>query len=225
MGNLTNDYMLKFIPILLKGLGYTVGITLLAFAIALIIGLVAALGKMSKNIIISNLFSFYISAFRGTPFYVQLMFIYFALPEIGLKLTAFEASVLGLALNNSAYLAEIYRAGIQAVPKGQIEAAKSIGMQHMQMMRRIVLPQAIKNELPSIGNIAILCLKNSSIAATIAVGEIMYQAQVLASDTFRYLEVFTLVGIIYWVLHYPLKSLVDFLEKRGGHRIARDAKY
>jgi len=218
-----NDYFQTFLPVLLKGLRYTVEITLISFAVALVLGLIAALGKMSSNIFLSKICGFYISAFRGTPFFVQLLFIYFALPDIGIQLSAYQAVLIGLALNNSAYLAEIYRAGIQSIPKGQIEAGKSIGMRHSQIMRRIVIPQAIKNELPSIGNISILCLKNSSIGAAISVGDIMYHGQVLASNTFRYLEVFTIVAILYWLLHYPLKLYVDYLEKKGGNRSVKNS--
>lgn len=218
-------YFQDFIPSLLAGAAVTIQITIIAFFIALIIGLIAGLGKVSTNPIINKFFSLYISAFRGTPFFVQLLVIYFGLPDIGLKLTAFQAAILGLALNQSAYLAEIYRAGIQAIPKGQTEAAKAIGMNNLETMRRIVLPQAIKNELPSIGNIAILCLKNSSIAAVITVGEITYQGQILASTTFRHLEVFIIVAVIYWLLHYPLKLAVDYLEKRGTTSNVKDVQY
>ncbi|TMN21811.1 amino acid ABC transporter permease [Lentibacillus cibarius] len=214
--DILTSYFQDFLPTLFEGAAITIQLTIIAFIIALIFGLIAAFGRLSSNLFINKIFGFYISALRGTPFFVQLLFIYFGLPDLGLELTAFQAAVIGLALNQSAYLAEIYRAGIQAIPKGQIEAAKAIGMNSFDTMRRIVLPQAIKNELPSIGNIAILCLKNSSIAAVITVGEIMYQGQILASTTFRHLEVFTLVGIIYWVLHYPLSLLVDYLEKRGN---------
>ncbi|TFJ92111.1 amino acid ABC transporter permease [Lentibacillus salicampi] len=219
------DYIQNFLPSLLAGAGITIQLTIIAFTIALFVGLLAAFGRLSSNKIMSNFFGFYISALRGTPFFVQLMFIYFGLPDIGIELTAFQAAIIGLALNKSAYLAEIYRAGIQAIPKGQIEAGKAIGMKYSGIMRRIILPQAIKNELPSIGNMAILCLKNSSIAAVITVGEIMYQGQILASTTFRHLEVFTIVAVIYWILHYPLKLAVDYFEGKGNKSSVKDATY
>lgn len=208
-------YYESYMPSLLKGAWVTIKLTVISFIIALIIGLIIALARTSNTLILRNLAGIYISILRGTPFFVQLLFIYFGLPDIGLHLTAFNAAIIGLALNQSAYLAEIYRAGIQSLPLGQSEAALALGMSRFQKMYRIILPQAIKNELPSIGNMAILCLKNSSIAAVITVGEIMYNGQILASTTFRHLEIFTLVAIIYWLLHYPLKMLVDILERRG----------
>lgn len=217
-------YYESYMPSLLKGAWVTIKLTLISFTIALIIGLIISLARISNTVIIRRVAGIYISALRGTPFFVQLLFIYFGLPDVGIHLTAFNAAVIGLALNQSAYLAEIYRAGIQALPRGQSEAALAIGMSRFQKMYRIILPQAIKNELPSIGNMAILCLKNSSIAAVITVGEIMYNGQILASTTFRHLEIFTLVAIIYWLLHYPLKVFVDILERRGLSNV-RDIKY
>lgn len=219
------DYIHNFLPSLITGAGITIQLTVIAFTIALFVGLFVALGRLSSNIVISKFFGFYISALRGTPFFVQLLFIYFGLPDVGIELTAFQAAIVGLALNKSAYLAEIYRAGIQAIPKGQVEAGKAIGMKYREIMRRIILPQAIKNELPSVGNMAILCLKNSSIAAVITVGEIMYKGQILASTTFRHLEVFTIVAVIYWILHYPLKLMVDYFERRGDKSSVKDAAY
>lgn len=219
------SYIQDFLPSLMAGAGVTIKLTIYAFIIALILGLIVCLGRISRNFVLSQICGVYISVFRGTPFFVQLLFIYFGLPDLGVQLTAFQAAVIGLGLNQSSYLAEIYRAGIQSIPKGQIEASKAIGMSRFKTMRRIVLPQAIKNELPSIGNIAILCLKNSSIAAVITVGEIMYKGQILASTTFRYLEIFTIVAVIYWLLHYPLKLLVDYLEKKGNMSNVRDIRY
>lgn len=219
------SYFQDFFPSLIAGAGVTIKLTIYAFIIALVVGLIVCLGRISRNVVLSQICGVYISILRGTPFFVQLLFIYFGLPDLGIQLTAFQAAVIGLGLNQSSYLAEIYRAGIQSIPKGQIEASKAIGMSRFMTMRRIVLPQAIRNELPSIGNIAILCLKNSSIAAVITVGEIMYKGQILASTTFRYLEVFTIVAVIYWLLHYPLKLLVDYLEKKGNMSNVRDIRY
>lgn len=206
-----------FLPPLLQGTYLTILLTILSLILSLIIGFVVALGRMSKVRLISGVCKVYISIFRGTPLLVQLMYIYYALPSIGIDLTAIQAAIIGLALNESAYLAEIFRAGIQSIPKGQTEAAYSIGMRASKAMRRIILPQAIKNVLPAIGNAAIILLKNSSLAAIITVVELTRSGEILAASTFRTLEVFTLIAILYWLLHYPLALLVNYLEKKGAY--------
>lgn len=208
--------LITFLPPLLEGATITLQLTIYSLLIGLVIGLGLALCQISKSRILRYLSAIYISAFRGTPLLVQLMIIYFALPEIGLKFTAFQSAIIGLSLNEAAYMAEIYRGGIQAVPKGQTEAAKAIGMTNYKSFRRIILPQAIKISLPAMGNSAIILLKNTSLAAVITVGELMHRGELLAGTTFRTLEIFIMVAIIYWLLHYPLTLLVKYLEKRGG---------
>jgi len=208
-----ND-LLVFLPSLLKGAVITIELTILSLIIALVIGLVAAFARISHNFIFKQLASIYISIIRGTPLLVQLMYIYFVLPELGIKLSAFTSALIGLALYEGAYLAEIFRAGISSIGKGQLEAAYAIGMNYSMAMRRIILPQAIKNVLPPIGNSAILLLKNSSLAAVITVNELMHTGENLATSTFRNIEIFTMVAVIYWLLHYPMNRLVNSLEKR-----------
>ncbi|WP_159433419.1 amino acid ABC transporter permease [Bacillus tuaregi] len=208
-----NDLLGFLIP-LLKGAVITIELTILSLAIALAIGLIAAFARISHNFFLNKLASIYISIIRGTPLLVQLMYIYFVLPELGIKLSAFSSALIGLALYEAAYLAEIFRAGISSIGKGQLEAAYAIGMNYSTAMRRIILPQAVKNVLPPIGNSAILLLKNSSLAAVIAVNELMYTGENLATSTFRNIEIFTLVAIIYWLLHYPMDRAVNLLERR-----------
>lgn len=207
--------LINFIPPLLKGAFITIQLTFFSLIIGIVLGLLLALGQMSHIAILRYLTAIYISAFRGTPLLVQLMIIYFALPEVGLKFTAFQSAIIGLSLNEAAYMAEVYRGGIQAVPKGQTEAAKAIGMTNFKTFRRIILPQAIKISLPAMGNNAIILLKNTSLAAVITVGELMHRGELLAGTTFRTLEIFLMVAIIYWLLHYPLTLLVKYLERRG----------
>ncbi|WP_366922126.1 amino acid ABC transporter permease [Metallumcola ferriviriculae] len=205
---------LDFIPILLEGALITVEITGLSLVLALIIGMVTALLRISNSVILRKTAGFYISLIRGTPLLVQLMYVYFVLPEFGLRLTPSVSAIIGLSLYEGAYLAEIFRAGIQSIGKGQFEAAYAIGMNHSTAMRIIILPQAIKNVLPPIGNSAILLLKNSSLAAVIAVNELMHTGELLATSTFRNLEIFTLVAVMYWLLHYPLAVIADYLERK-----------
>lgn len=206
--------ILTFIPTLLQGTLITIELTLLSLIIALVIGLIAAFARISNNLIFNKVAGFYISIIRGTPLLVQLMYIYFVFPEFGIKLSAFSAALIGLSLYEGAYLAEIFRAGIKSIGKGQLEAAYAIGMNYSMAMSRIILPQAIKNVLPPIGNSAILLLKNSSLAAVIAVNELMHTGENLATTTFRNIEIFTLVAIIYWILHYPMDRVVNLLERR-----------
>lgn len=208
--------MLEFLPILLKGAVVTIEVTVLSLIFGLLIGLLVAFARISNNVILNKITGFYISAIRGTPLLVQLMYIYFVLPELGLKLSPFTSALIGLSLYEGAYLAEIFRAGIRSVGFGQLEAAYSIGMNYWTAMRRIILPQAIRNVLPPIGNQAILLLKNSSLAGVIAVNELMHTGELLATSTFRNLEIFTLVAVIYWALHFPLSRLVKVLERKMG---------
>ncbi|SOC43700.1 amino acid ABC transporter permease [Salinicoccus kekensis] len=215
--------LLNFLPPLLEGAWITIQLTVLSLILGLILGLFLVLGNMSKIKFFKIITSIYISAFRGTPLLVQLMIIYFALPDIGLMFTAFQAALIGLALNEAAYVSEIYRSGIQAVPKGQTEAAKSIGMSNSKLFIRIIFPQAFKICLPNIGNSAIILLKNTSLAAVITVGELMHRGELLAGATFRNMEIFLMVAVIYWILHYPLTLLVKYFEKKGDYSSAQNA--
>lgn len=215
MSELWSDIVL-FAPSFVQGTIITVQLTVISLILSLVIGLFVALGKLSNNKFINKVCGVYISVLRGTPLLVQMMYVYFVLPDLGIALTAFQAAVVALSINESAYLAEIIRAGIQSIPKGQMEAAKSIGMDYSMAMRRIILPQAIRNVLPAIGNSAIVLIKNSSLGAVITVAEVMHNGNLLAAATYKNLQIFTMVAIIYWILHYPLALLVDYLEKRGA---------
>lgn len=207
------EFILDILPVLLKGALITISLTFFSIIFALLIGLLTALAKISNNFIFNKIAGFYISVVRGTPLIVQLMYIYFVLPEFGIKLTAFTAALIGLSLYEGAYLAEIFRAGIASTGKGQLEAAYSIGMNYSTAMRRIIIPQALRNVLPAVGNSAILLLKNSSLASVIAANELMHTGEVLAVSTFKNVAVFTTVGVIYWLLHYPLAKGVERLER------------
>jgi polar amino acid transport system permease protein len=210
--------IIEFTPNLLQGTVITIELTIISLILSLIIGLIVALGRLSKNKAIKKVCNFYISLVRGTPLLVQMMYVYFVFPSFGLTLTAFQAAIIALSFNEGGYLAETFRAGIQAVPKGQMEAAKAIGMDYSMAMRRIILPQAFSNVMPAIGNSAIILIKNSSLAAVITVTEVMHQGNLLAASTYQNLLIFTMVAIIYWILHYPLAILVNYLEMRGEKR-------
>lgn len=205
-----------FLPILLQGLKFTVLVTLGSLAISTILGLVWALMRVSGIAWLAFVAKVIVNTLRGIPILVQLFYIYFVFPEFGVALTALQASIIGLGIAYSAYHSENFRAGIEAIDHGQIEAAQSIGMGWFLMMRRVILPQAIKVILPPYGNIMIMMLKDSSQASTITVAELTLQGQILASSTFKNMTVYTLVALLYLSMSLPLIAFVGWLERRFG---------
>jgi ectoine/hydroxyectoine ABC transporter permease protein EhuD len=210
----TFELIKEVAPLLLKGATLTVELTFCAMLIALVVGLFLGLGRISKNRFIYTSVTVYIEVIRGTPLLVQLFIIYYALPDYGIYLTPFLAGTFGVGLCYAAYVAEIYRAGIQSIPKGQTEAALSLGMRKKKAMRRIILPQAVKVILPPITNNFISMLKDSSLCSVITVIELMRQAQIFVAYTFRTMEVYLMVAFIYFAMAYPLSIFVRKLELR-----------
>jgi polar amino acid transport system permease protein len=205
---------LDFLPILLKGAVVTIEITICSFILSTLVGLVLALMRVSANKALSNLAALVINVIRGLPIIVQLFYIYFVLPDLGVQLSAFQAGFIGLGIAYSAYQAENFRAGIQAIDHGQIEAAQSIGMKGGLIMRRVVLPQAFRIALPPYGNTLVMMLKDSSLASTITVAEMTRAGQLIASSTFQNMTVFTLVALLYLALSLPLVYALRLLERR-----------
>lgn len=206
----------EFLPILLQGAMVTVQVTVLSFLLSSVIGLVLALGKLSPVRAVSWTASTVINVIRGLPIIVQLFYIYFVLPEVGIQLTAFQAGVIGLGIAYSAYQAENFRAGIEAVDPGQREAALAMGMRPALLMRRVVLPQAFRIALPPYGNTLVMMLKDSSLVSTITVAEMTRQGQLIASSTFQNMTVYTLVALLYLAMSLPLVWGLRRLEKRFG---------
>ncbi len=206
----------QFLPLLLQGLKFTILVTLGSLALSTVLGLVWALMRVSGIGWLALVAKIVVNTLRGIPILVQLFYIYFVLPELGIALTALQAAILGLGIAYSAYQSENFRAGIEAVDHGQIEAAQSIGMGWFLMMRRVILPQAVKIILPPYGNIMIMMLKDSSQASTITVAELTLQGQLLASSTFKNMTVYTLVALLYLSMSLPLIALVGWLERRFG---------
>jgi len=163
---------------------------------------------------LSHLATGYIEIIRGTPLLLQLFYIYYALPDVGIRLPAFSAGVAGLSMNFGAYLAELFRAGIQSVDFGQREAARSLGLRPAQAMRHIVLPQAVRVIFPALGNYALVLVKESSLVAVLSVRELMRAGELLASSTFQTMKIFTLVGAIYLVMSYALSLTFRGVEKK-----------
>ena len=207
---------IEFLPILLKGAIVTIEITFCSFILSTLLGLLLALMRVSSNTFASHAAATFINVIRGLPIIVQLFYIYFVLPDLGVSLSAFQAGFIGLGIAYSVYQAENFRAGIQAIDHGQIEAAQSIGMRGALIMRRVVLPQAFKISLPSYGNTLVMMLKDSSLASTITVAEMTRAGQLIASSTFQNMTVFTLVALLYLALSLPLVYGLRRLERRLG---------
>ena len=204
----------QYLPFLLQGAEMTIYITLLSLIISTPLGLIFAAAKMCPWKIISWPIATIINITRGLPMIVVLFYIYFVFPDIGITLTSFQASVIGIAFCFSTYIAEIFRAGIESVDRGQLEAARSMGMSYGKAMRRVVLPQACHVALPPFSNTLVMMLKDSALASTIAVTEMTRQGQLIAASTFDNTTVYTLVALLYLVLCLPLLALTKKLEKR-----------
>jgi polar amino acid transport system permease protein len=207
-----------YLPILLQGVQLTVLITLASLVVSTLLGLVWAVMRVSGIAVLAGFSAVMINILRGIPIIVQLFYIYFVMPDFGLSLTAVQAAIIGLGIAYSAYQAENFRAGIEAVDRGQVEAALSIGMGWGMTMRRVILPQAIRIALPPYGNIMIMMLKDSSQASTITVAELALQGKLIASSTFKNTSVYTMVALMYLALSLPLILLVRHFEARGRHR-------
>lgn len=208
----------RYFPYILKGTVITVQLTLGSLALAILLGLVGALCKLSNRRLLTWPANVYIEVIRGTPALLQIFVVYFGLASYGFKLEPFTAAAITLGVIGGAYVAEIFRAGIESVDRGQVEAATSLGMRPPVIMRRIVLPQAMVLILPPFTNFLIILIKDTSLALTISVPEIMYRAYDAASQSFRSLEIYAMAGAIYLLMCYPLSRLVRRLELKGPPR-------
>lgn len=211
------EFVANLVPIMVKYLGVTFKMSLLALVLGIVVAMVIALVVDADIPVLKRLSKIYISFFRGTPLVAQLFFIYFGLIKIipSLKgLSAFNAAVIVLGLNSSAYFAESLRGAISSVDKGQAEACYAFGMTYTQAMVRIILPQAIRVAIPAMTNTFADIIKGSSLAFTIGVTEIMATAQSEAAATYKYLEAFTCVVIIYWLINLAVVYVQNKLEKK-----------
>lgn len=209
---------LDFLPILLSGAVVTVQVTIASFLLSSLIGLAFALMMVSKVRAVALFGISVVNVIRGLPIIVQLFYIYFVLPDFGVQLSAMQAGIIGLGIAYSAYQAENFRAGIQAIQQGQIEAAESLGMRGPMIMRRVVLPQAFRIALPPYGNTLVMMLKDSSLVSTITVAEMTRAGQLIASSTFENTTVYTLVALLYLALSLPLSYALRRLEARIATR-------
>lgn len=202
-------------PYFLKGTLYTIGLSLAGVLIGTILGLLIGLGKMMRNKILSFPFTLYVSFFRGTPLIVQIFIVHFGvIPAIIGTTNAIVAGIVALSLNSAAYIAEIFRAGIQSIDKGQMEAARSLGMSHVQAMRYVILPQAFKRMIPPLGNEFIVLLKETAVTAFITVPEVMYWGRAFQGQYYKVWEPYLTAALIYFILTLSISYLLGRLEKR-----------
>ena len=218
------SFLPKYGLFFIQGVEYTLLLAVVAVALAVIPALLLALMRLSKNKLIRGLSGAYIAIFRSTPLLVQLSIIYFglfgviAIPRITIlgfvDISRFIPGVVALALNSSAYVAEIFRAGILAVDAGQMEAARSLGLSKWSSMQLVVLPQAIKNVLPALANEIITMVKESSICSMLGMAELMFAAKTVASSTYITLAPYTIAALIYFCINYPASKGIEAIERR-----------
>jgi His/Glu/Gln/Arg/opine family amino acid ABC transporter permease subunit len=210
------DVLLQYLPLFFEGIVLTVEITVISVLLGTILGLFAGMGRLSEIGMIRWISGMYVGFFRGTPLFVQILLIHFAVLPTFMKTTPFLSGVVALSLNAGAYIAEIFRAGIQSIDPGQMEAARSLGMTKGQAMREIILPQAFRRMLPPLGNEAIMLLKDSSLLAAISLPEVTYYAKLMQGKTFLAWESFLTIAFMYLVLTLLLAQVVKFLERKYG---------
>lgn len=214
-------FALEILPDLIReGLVLTVQLTFMGTAIALVVGLFIAVGRRSRLGVIHRPLDWFVEFVRSTPIVVQLFFLFFALPSLGVRLSAFTTGLLGLGLHYSTYMAEVYRAGIEGVPRGQWEAATALSFSWSDTWTRVVLPQAVPPVIPALGNYLISMFKDTPYVIVIGLTEIYGQAQGIGSQTFQYTEPLSLVGLLFLAVSYPSALFVRWLEKRFGRPVA-----
>ncbi|OIJ13705.1 ectoine/hydroxyectoine ABC transporter permease subunit EhuD [Anaerobacillus alkalilacustris] len=215
------EFAVSIMPQLLKAMGITIAATIVGFFIAAILGLVWAIAKRSSFKPLVIVVTCIVEFVRSTPLLVQLFFIFYVLPSVGIALSPFSAGVLGLGLHYSTYLAEVYRSGLDAIPKGQWEASAALNFSKVKMFTRIILPQAVPPIIPMLGNYFIVMFKETPLLSAITLVEMMQMAKMIGSSSFRYLEAFTIVGILFLLLSYPASLAIRYLEKKTNQRFGR----
>ncbi|WP_456279303.1 amino acid ABC transporter permease [Bacillus sp. AK128] len=211
----------SLLPLLKGALYYTIPLTLLSFIVGILIAVLTALARISGNSLLTVPARIYVSIIRGTPLLVQLFIIFYGLPTIGLVIDPFPSAVIGFSLNVGAYASEIIRAAILSTPKGQWEAAYSIGMNYHQALRRVILPQASRVSIPPLSNTFISLVKDTSLASLILVTEMFRRAQEIAAQTYEFLYLYTEAAVLYWVICFGLSIVQGRLEHRFDRYVAK----
>jgi len=232
--NFSPAYVFKHFGFVLQGLPITIGVSLASIAFATILALLGAVARLSHNSIAQGISGFYVSIIRGTPLLIQIYIVYNGLPQIGMALidkgipqghffilTAIQSGILALSLNYGAYMTEIFRAGIQSISGGQREAAESIGMNSIQILSRIILPQAVRVIIPDIANQFIAMQKDSALVSFMGIWEMTYRANRFARQDSKFMEMFVIAAILYWLLTIVSSWAEGLLEKRMRHAYER----
>ncbi|NDV72159.1 amino acid ABC transporter permease [Burkholderia cenocepacia] len=212
------DLFVRSLPLLESAVTMTAFLGLASFALGSALGLAVALARVSSIRFLRGIAFAYVSIFRGTPLLVQILLIYFGLPRYGITLDPVPAALLALTLFSAAYLSENFRSGINAVDRGQWEAAHSLGMNYWKMMWRVILPQGLRIAIPPVGSRMIALIKDTSLASTITVVELTRVVDQVGASTFRYMEMFLMVGLIYWVINQILTIVQTIFEGRVSRR-------
>jgi polar amino acid transport system permease protein len=224
----TKENLQEAFNFIIRGLGTTIFVAIISYILAVFLGLITGLGRISRNVVIRNIATFYVEFVRGIPMLVLILFIGFVgvpiilegLESLGFGLISTKSvpkearGIVALALTYGAFIAEIFRAGIQSIGRGQMEAARSLGMPYGKAMRYVILPQAVRNVLPALGNDFVAMVKDSAMVSLLAVGELTYNARVYAGSSFRYREAYTILAILYLLLTVILSRFLSVLEKR-----------
>ncbi|MBQ9915722.1 MAG: amino acid ABC transporter permease [Microbacterium sp.] len=211
----------SFWPMVLAGLRGTIPLSLASFAIGLVIALAMALLRLSRNVVLRGVARFYISVIRGTPLLVQLFVIFYGLPAVGIVIDPFPAAVIAFSLNVGGYAAEVIRAAILSVPRGQWEAAHVVGLSPRKTLTRIILPQAARVSVPPLSNTFISLVKDSSLASLILVTELFRQAQNIAAFSYEFMAIYLEAALIYWLFCLVLSAGQGVLERRLDRHVAR----
>ncbi|HEY5575985.1 MAG TPA: amino acid ABC transporter permease [Clostridiaceae bacterium] len=208
------DIIIRTLPVLLKGCVMTVELTVITLVLGTVLGILFALMRLLSNVVLSQISNFYTWIIRGTPMLLQLFFFYYGLPSVGIRMTPFQAAVIGLGLNSGAYMAEIIRGGILSIDKGQFEAAKALGFSYTETMQKIILPQTFKVIIPPVGNEFITILKDTSLVSTIAMVELMRSAQQMYASTFKPIEIFATAAVLYLIMTTVFTTIFSVYEKK-----------
>ena len=207
------DVVWQYLPYLAEGVWITLWVTATSTLIGFVLGVVVAVLRMSKNPVLSVPMGAYIEFFRNTPTLVKLIWVFYLVPIVlGLQTSAINSCIIAMAVSAGAYIAEVFRAGIQDVPRGDVEAAQAVGMRPRTILRRIILPQALRKVLPPLANTFIVFLKYSSLVSIVGVNDLMYRANVISTTTFRPIEIYTILAFFYFGLCYGLSRLFRTVE-------------
>lgn len=216
------EFSSKYLPVYLQGAKVTLILSAIGVILGLTLGIILALMKISNNKILNTISSIYIEVVRGTPMLVQIMIVYFGLKKVipesmEILRSPILLCSLSISLNSAAYIAEIIRSGINSIDKGQMEAARSLGLTKSQSMKKVILPQAVKNILPALVNEFITLIKESSVAFTVGVAELMYRGKNLAAQTYEPVRPLVYAAIIYLIMTFTLSKAVEAMERRLSH--------